>query len=53
MLLALLRAGGFLERVGEALLGEFDTSCYEALFVGLFRGENGDDVVFGVGLVAL
>lgn len=25
----------------------------KAFFVGFFRGENGDDIVFGVGLVAL
>ena len=53
VLLALLGAGGFLKRMGQALIGEFLASGDEALFVGALGRENGDYVVFGVGLVAL
>jgi hypothetical protein len=53
VLLALLRTGGFLERMGEALLGEFGAAGLKALFIRFFRGKNRDDIVFGVGLVAL
>lgn len=53
MLLALLGAGRFLEGMCEALLCESGAAGDKAFFVGFFRGKNGDDVVFGVGLVAL
>lgn len=53
MLLALLGAGSFLEGMCEALLCESRAAGDKAFFVGFFRGENGDDVVFGVGLIAL
>jgi hypothetical protein len=53
MLLALFRPGGFLEGVGETLLSELGAPGHEALFIGFFRWENWDDIVLGVGLVAL
>lgn len=53
MLLAFLRAWRFFERMGEALLGEFDTARNQPLLVVFFGREDWDDVIFGVGLVAL
>lgn len=53
MLLALLGAGKLLEGVREALLGEFQASRYEALFVGFLRGQNDDHIIFCVRFVAL
>ena len=53
VLLALLGSWGFLERMGQALVGEFLASGDKTLLVGALGWENGDNVVFGVGLVAL
>lgn len=53
VLLALLGSRGFLERMGQALVGEFLASSDKTLLVGALGWEDGDNVVFGVGLVAL
>lgn len=53
VLLALLGPGGFLERVREALVGEFVAARDEALFIGVLGREDRDYVVFGVRFIAL
>lgn len=37
----------------ETLLGEFEAARDETLFICVLRREDGDDVVFGVGFIAL
>lgn len=39
--------------MSQALVGEFLASGNKTLFVGALGWEDGDNVVFGVGLVAL
>lgn len=53
MLLAFLRAGCFLQRMREPLFAEFHAPCHLSLFVGVFGGEDDDDVVLRVWLGAL
>lgn len=53
VLLTFLRPRGFLERMRETLLGEFESARDKTLFICILRRENGDDVVFGVGFIAL
>lgn len=53
MLLALLGPGCLLEGMRESLFRQLLASSNEPLLVGFLHGEDWDDVVFGVGLVAL
>ena len=53
MLLAFLRPGCFFQRVREALFTEFHAASHLSLFVGVFGGEDDDDVVLRVRLGAL
>lgn len=53
MLLALLRAGCFLQRMGETLLSKLRTTGNKALLILIFGRQDHDNVVFSVRFVAL